>query len=79
MFTVSGERERSRTVSLDDSAAPVATGGSGALVAPGSVRAARDLRKWLTCYRLRTIYARWQVWPDWELEIAPMGGIPWFT
>jgi hypothetical protein len=57
----------------------VATRGNGALVAPGSVRAAGDLRKWLTCYRLRTVYALWQVWPDWELEIARIGRSLWFT
>jgi hypothetical protein len=49
------------------------------LVAPGSVRAAGDLRKWLTCYRLRTIYALWQVRPDWELEIGRIGRSLWFT
>jgi hypothetical protein len=57
----------------------VATRGNGALVAPGSVRAAGDLRKWLTCYRLRTIYALWQVRPDWELEIGRIGRSLWFT
>jgi hypothetical protein len=53
--------------------------GNGALVAPGNVRAAGDLRKWLTCYGLRTICALWQVGPDWELEIARIGRILWFT
>jgi uncharacterized membrane protein HdeD (DUF308 family) len=50
-----------------------ATRGNGALVAPGSERAAGDLRKWLTCCRLRTIYALW------ELEFAGMGRILWFA
>jgi hypothetical protein len=52
---------------------------TGSWLRRGSVRAAGDLRKWLTCYRLRPSYALWQVWPDWELEIARMGRILWFT